>query len=336
MNKITKLTTALISMALASEAYSEEWNVSLSGKRRAFTEHVEKLAELVERKSNGEFTLNISYGGLSKYKENLDGISFGAFEMAQFCAGYHEDKNPSLTVLELPFTGINSMEEARQVSMKMYQHPAIIKDMERWNATLLMPTPLPPFNVAGTGAAPTELADFHGLTIRATGGIGDAMKALGAVPTSMTATEVRPALDSGVIKSVAFAPHAHLAFSVYEVADWWTRNLNIGGLECPVVVNTDALVSLSNKHRDILLSSVEEALDHYVDNYNNNTLSRWEDMMVSRNIQEVRYPDDTVALFSESIAKPAAEKWIKENRAKGLPSQQLYDLMQAEIQALKP
>ena len=83
-----------VSFSLAAEAMAVEWNVSLWGKRRAFTEHVEKLAELVSEKTGGDFTLNISYGGLSKNTENLDGISIGAFEMAQFCAGYHADKNP--------------------------------------------------------------------------------------------------------------------------------------------------------------------------------------------------------------------------------------------------
>ncbi len=82
---------AVLSMILAGAAFAEQWNVSLWGKPRAFTEHVEKLAELVAQKTNGEFTLNLSYGGLSKNKENLDGIAIGAFEMAQFCAGYHAD-----------------------------------------------------------------------------------------------------------------------------------------------------------------------------------------------------------------------------------------------------
>ena len=89
---------AVVAASFTGEAIAETtWNVSLWGKRRAFTEHVEKLAELVSEKTNGEMKLNISYGGLSKNKENLDGISIGAFEMAQFCAGYHRDKNPSIT-----------------------------------------------------------------------------------------------------------------------------------------------------------------------------------------------------------------------------------------------
>lgn len=117
--------------SFAAEAMAEEWNVSLWGQRRAFTEHVEKLAELVSEKTGGDFTLNISYGGLSNNRENLDGISIGAFEMAQFCAGYHEDKNPSITVLELPFLGVGSLEQERAVSQALYAHPAAAGDLAR-------------------------------------------------------------------------------------------------------------------------------------------------------------------------------------------------------------
>ncbi|MGB0905282.1 MAG: C4-dicarboxylate ABC transporter substrate-binding protein, partial [Mangrovicoccus sp.] len=90
---LTGTALAALTLTFATETLATEWNVSLWGKRRAFTEHVEKLAELVSEKTGGEFTLNISYGGLSKNTENLDGLSIGAFEMAQFCAGYHPDKN---------------------------------------------------------------------------------------------------------------------------------------------------------------------------------------------------------------------------------------------------
>ena len=64
------------------------WDVSLWGKRRAFTEHIEKLAELVAKKTNGEFVLNLSYGGLSNPRENLDGIAAGKFEI---CLLYTSD-----------------------------------------------------------------------------------------------------------------------------------------------------------------------------------------------------------------------------------------------------
>ncbi len=329
MNKnVLKITTvAAFSFALVGEAAAVEWNVSLWGKRRAFTEHVERLAELLAEKTNGDFTLNISYGGLSKNKENLDGISIGAFEMAQFCAGYHADKNPSITVLELPFLGVQSLEQEVEVSMAVYQSQAAIDDLARWNATLLMPSPLPQYNIAGKGDAPRTLADFEGMAVRATGGVGRAMAAVGAVPTSVTATEVRQALDSGVVSAVAFAPHAHMAFGTIEGAEWWTTNLNPGTVNCPVVVNTDALDALSDANREALLGSVGEALDYYVENYNTKTMAAWGPALDERGIERITYSDEALAAFRDAVAGPAAAAWIEENSARGLPAQELYDLV---------
>jgi TRAP-type C4-dicarboxylate transport system substrate-binding protein len=307
-------------------AASTEWNVSLWGKPRAFAAHVEKLAELVYEKTKGDFELNLHFGGLSKNKENLDGISIGAFEMAQFCAGYHADKNPSITVLELPFLGVSSLEEERKISQALYQHPAVVKDLARWNATLLMPSPLPQYNIVGVGKPPRTLGDFSGLSVRATGGIGAALKTIGAVPTSMSASEVRQALDSGVVKAVAFAPHAHMSFGTVETGKWWTTNLNPGTVNCPVVANTDALNSLSPSHRRALLGSIDEALDHYA-SYNGKTMDRWGPTLKEKGIQTITYGDAELANFRKSAAGPAAKAWIKANTAKGLPAQELYNFV---------
>lgn len=330
-NKLNKAIVLLIGTAIAGEAAAVEWNVSLWGKRRAFTEHVEKIAELVDQKTKGDFTLSLSYGGLSKNRENLDGISIGAFEMAQFCAGYHADKNPSITVLELPFLGVESLEKEVEASMAVYNHPAVQKDLARWNATLLMPSPLPQYNILGKGQAPSSLADFDGLAVRATGGIGAAMREVGAVPSSMSASEVRQALDSGVITAASFAPHAHMSFGTVEVGEWWTTNLNPGTVNCPVVVNTDALSDLSDEHRDALLGSVDEALQHYVDFYNNNTMERWWPTLEEKNITQVTFSEENLDAFRNAVAAPAAEAWVKDMDSKGIPGQELLDLVRATI-----
>jgi TRAP-type C4-dicarboxylate transport system substrate-binding protein len=328
---LSRTALATLALTLGTEAMATEWNVSLWGQRRAFTEHVERLAELVAERSGGEFTLNLSYGGLSSNRENLDGISIGAFEMAQFCAGYHADKNPSITVLELPFLGVTSLEQEVELSMAVYQHPAAVADLARWNAMLLMPSPLPQYNLVGTGDAPNTLADFEGLAVRATGGIGAAMQTIGAVPTSMSATEVRQAMDSGIVSAVSFAPHAHMSFGTIENATWWTTNLNPGTVNCPVVVNTDALENLSDDHRDILLGAVDEALDHYIDNYNGVTMSAWGPALDERGIERVTFSDTELAAFRDAAAAPAAAAWIEQNTARGLPAQELYDFVTGMI-----
>ncbi len=326
--RISRTVCAAAALSLAAgPALATEWNVSLWGKRRAFTEHVEKLAELLAEKTNGEFTLNISYGGLSSNKENLDGISIGAFEMAQFCAGYHPDKNPTITVLELPFLGVDSLAKEIEVSMAVYQHPAVKEDLARWNAMLLMPSPLPQYNIVGLGDAPRTLEDFKGLSVRATGGIGEAMAAIGAVPTSMSASEVRQALDSGVIKAASFAPHAHMSFGTVENAAWWTTNLNPGTVNCPVVINIDAFEALTEAEKEALLSSVDEALAYYVDFYNNQTMEAWGPKLDEKGIERITYDDAALAAFREAVAGPAAAAWIEEMNGRGIPGQELYDLV---------
>ena len=326
----TKLTAVTLAACLAGELAAEEWNVSVWGKRRAFTEHIERLGELLNEKTNGEFTLNISYGGLSKNKENLDGISIGAFEMAQFCAGYHRDKNRVVTVLELPFLGVENLKQEVAVSNAVYAHPAATEEMAQWNAKLLMTSPMPQYNLVGTGEPRDTLAEFDGMRVRATGGLGQAFKSVGGVPTSVTATEAYQAMESGVVDTVAFAQHAHLSFGTINQADWWTANLNPGTVNCPVVVNIDAYEALSDEHRAALDSSVPEALDHYLENYGK-LLERWDAVLAEKGVQKVEIADAVIAEFRAKAADPIRDQWISDMEAQGLPGQELYDLVMGTL-----
>ncbi len=311
----------------ASAGTVVEWDVSLWGSRRAFTEHVERIAELVDEKTDGNFTLNLSYGGLAPSRENLDGIAAGTFEMAQFCAGYHPEKNPSITVLELPFLGVTSLEQEVDLSLAVYKHPATVEDMARWNATLLMPSPQPQNNIIGVGLPPTSLAAFADMTIRASGGARKAIEALGATSITIPAPDVKDALSAGEVNAVAFAPHAHMAFETIDSGSWWTTNLNPGTSNCPVVVNTTALQRLAAPNRVALLSSVDEAIQHYVDNYNDVTMAAWAPALSDRDIVEITINDEILTAINDEVAGPVAADWIAENSAKGLPAQELYDLV---------
>ncbi|WP_150524714.1 C4-dicarboxylate TRAP transporter substrate-binding protein [Roseibium sediminis] len=328
----TAASAVVLGLVFATETFAADvtWNVSLWGKRRAFTEHVEKLAEEVSAKTGGKFEIKMHYGeALSKSRENLDGISIGAFEMAQFCASYHEDKNPSLTVLELPFLGVSDLQTEVAVSKAVYDHPAVQKDLARWNAKLLMPSPMPQYNFAGKGDVPTTIADFNGMRVRALGGLGKAMEAVGAVPTSVTASETYQAIDSGTVRAASFAPHAHLSFKTVEVANWWTKNLNPGTVQCPVVVNMDAYAALPDDFRAALDSAVEPALAHYLATYDK-VYEKWWPTLEERGIVQVEFSDAELAAFGEK-AGPIWASWVEEQTAKGLPAQELLDMVRAKI-----
>lgn len=300
-----------------------EWNVSLWGKRRAFTENVEKLAELVEKKTDGEFKLKISYGGLSKPKENLDGLSFGAFEMAQFCSFYHKDKNPSITVTELPFSKDVSLARVAEIFKEVHKHPIVVKDLARWNVTLLMPTPLPQYNIVSKSSPLKDLSDFKGLRVRGPGGIMGVLGKLGATKTTVPFTEVRQAMDSSVIDAASFAPHAHLATNTYKVGKWATTNLNLGTANCPVAVNTEALKALKPAHRKALDEAVDEALDYYVKSYENKTTGKYKKAITDKNLSLVTFNDKQTTKLNE-LAESVRKDWVKKN-AKSFDAKTLYE-----------
>lgn len=325
--KIALLTSISACMLAVEVQAATEWNVSLWGKRRAFTENVEKIAELVEKKTNGDFKLKISYGGLSKSKENLDGISIGAFEMAQFCSFYHKDKNPTITVTELPFTKDVSLSRIAEIYKKVHEHPVVVKDLARWNATLLMPTPLPQYNIVSKKNPVKALSDFKGMRVRGPGGIMGVLGKLGAVKTGVPFSEVRQSMDSGVIDAATFAPHAHLATKTYKVGKWASTNLNLGSANCPVVVNTDALNALSANNRKALLGSVDEALAFYVDNYDNNTTGKYEKAVTDAGLVRVTFTAAQTTQMNK-LAASVRDDWIKKYASK-FDSKALFDFTAA-------
>ncbi|MES9853890.1 MAG: TRAP transporter substrate-binding protein DctP [Candidatus Thiodiazotropha sp. L084R] len=325
--RVALAATIIGTFTIAEVQAATEWNVSLWGKRRAFTENVEKLAELVEARTNGDFKLKISYGGLSKSRENLDGISIGAFEMAQFCSFYHTAKNPTITVTELPFSRNLSLARVSEIYTEVFKHPIVKKDLARWNATLLMPTPLPQYNIVSKSDTIQNLADFKGLRVRGPGGIMGVLSKLGAVKTGVPFSEVRQSMDSGVIDAASFAPHAHLATKSYKVGKWYTTNLNLGSANCPVVVNTDALNNLKPSHRDALLDSVDDALAYYVKNYNENTTGKYQSAVSDEGLNKVTFTAEQTNELNK-LSESVRAEWVKKHAGQ-FDAKMLFDFTTA-------
>ncbi len=313
----------LFAFIFTSEAGATEWRVSLWGEPRAFTKHVEKLAELVVEQTGGDFVLEISYGGLASSNKNLDGVIRGDYEMAQACVGYHPKQLRTLSVLELPFLGMSTLEQERRVSQELYRHPVVVAEMEQLGIYLLMPSPLPQYNLAGTGAPPVSVNGLRNLNVRALGSIGEAVESFGAIPTYTSINVLNNRLDSGMVHAASLAPHTLLEYNVLKHSDWWTKNLNPGTANCPVVVNRDAFDKLKPDHRRILLESVDDALDKYIEFYNDNALGNWEKVLKDHDV-EIIILDQNVL---DHLHKGIAENWIRNNAAAGVPADNVYNDM---------
>ncbi len=173
-----------------------------------------------------------------------------------------------------------------------------------------MPSPMPQYNLLGKGDAPTKLSDFEGMRVRALGGVGNAMKTIGAVPTTVTAAEAYQAIDSGTVQAVAFAPHAHLSFKTIEAGSWWTNNLNPGTVSCPVVVSKDAYDMLSPDFQKALDESVAPAIQHYLDTYAK-VYDKFYPALEENGVEQITFSEEELASFKAAAGKPVWDKWLK-------------------------
>ncbi|MDH3196553.1 MAG: TRAP transporter substrate-binding protein DctP [Hyphomicrobiales bacterium] len=308
--------TAGIAQAAEVDGPKLKWNISLWGKERAFTAGYEKLSELVEAKTDGNWEMELHYGAaLSKSRENLDGLAVDAFEGAMLCNFYHPQKNPALMVLTMPFLPMGSWDDNRKIRDAVYAHEAVSKELAQWNAMTYISSYLPQYEFLGNGEPPMELEDWKGMTVRAGGGVGRAMKVLGATPTSATATEVYTGVQQGTMDAASFPfTYSHVAYKIHEVTDWYTANLSPGSSDCPLVFSINAYNALPDQYKKLLDDVKEEVIAAQIQAYID--IDKVNLPMIQGKLKEVRYSEEQLAAFRAAAGKPVIEEWIAENEGK--------------------
>lgn len=304
------------------------WRLSLWGKRRAFTEGLEYMSSEVAKRTGGKFKIKLYYGEqLSKSKENLDGIKVGAFEAALMCPSYHPDKTPPLNVLDLPFLPLKNLDVMIEANTKVFNHPASKEALAKWGAVLYVPNPLPQYEYMGRGKPPKSVADFKGLRLRALGGMGRAAEAIGAVPTTMPASETYTALQRGTVDAIGFPfTYTFAAYKLDEIADWYTTNMALGTVGCPIVFNEKAWTALPQQYRDMLDAlkpGIFEAQKNAYAAKDKINLKKW---AADPDLIAVTIADDEMEEFRRIGGKPIWEQWVKENENK-FPAQELLNIV---------
>lgn len=320
---------AVLAAATAAPAQNIEgpdvfWKISMWGNPRALSAGMEELSKRADEETGGKFKIQIFYGGqLSAAPENLDGLAINAFEGAAICNFYHPGKNPAWMVFSLPFLPLGDPAVDKKVRAKLMEHPAIVADMERWNAIPYVSGLLPQYEILGRGDAPVELSGWDGLRVRAGGGLGSAMEALGAVKQTLPAGETSTAFQRGAIDAAAFPfTYAHVAFGINEEADWFTGNLAPGTSECGWVFNKTAYDALPQQYKDFLMSQREMVMDVEQAAYAEQDAINLP--LFRETLTEIVYSDEQIAEFREVAGKPVWDAWIADNQDK-FDAQGLFD-----------
>ncbi len=305
------------------------WDLSTFARSgSAWASGVEFLAEQVEERSDGNFVINRHYSeALSPAREKLDGLQIGAFEMAMFCTSYHPGKNPIGTVLDLPFLPhLHSLEETRQVHETFRTHPKWMAELARWNAQPYFASFLPRYEFMGIGEPPEELEGWSGRRVRALGGMGEAMRRLGAVPTTVPAPEVYTAMERRIFDAASW-PFSYTfgLYQLHDIADWYTYNIAVGSAHCSTAVNLDAYAALPDEYQQLLDDIRPEAYDVMIQTYRDAD-AEWIPIY-DEQLTRVTYSDEQIERFREMAAEPVWDEWVAEMEGKGVPGREMLDFV---------
>jgi TRAP-type C4-dicarboxylate transport system substrate-binding protein len=303
-----------------------EWKLATWGKPRAFTTGIETLAKHVKERTGGKFNITIGYSTFGGEKEILDILNSGGLQMTTICSSYHPDKHPAYTGLDLPFLPLPDADTQWAVHDAYHAHPYIQKELANWNAMPYTSNLLPQYEFIGKGKAPKSLADFKGMRVRAIGGIGEAMKNIGAVPTSVPATEVYTSIERGTVEAASFpSTYAHASYKIHEVGSWFTTNLAPGTQACPTLINRNAWAQIPAQYQKLFEEArpmVKQALVKAYGAADEKNLP-----LFKRRLEFITYSPAELAKLREAGAKPVWDAWIAQMSAKGIPAKELFDLI---------
>lgn len=313
--------------ALVPEAISAEktvtWNLSLWGGKRAWTRPLHDWAAEMEKKTNGGWKIKIHYGGvLAPPKEQLDGIRAGMFEAAAICCAYTPGKVPLHTVHELPFIAPNENIDLFRMVVELWKHPALKKELLKWNAVPLLPSGLCQYHLMGNKLVRT-VADLDGARIRMGGEIAKVLRECGAVPTLVPAPEVYEALARGTIDLVGFPySYSYGAYKVYEVSKYLTIPVSLGTMNCPYIANKDAWEALPEEFKRYHMEWYDKSPKIWAAEY-----KKADDKWVPIFKERLEFIDFPASERNKIVAKAEAfyERWVQAREKQGLPGREVLN-----------
>jgi TRAP-type C4-dicarboxylate transport system substrate-binding protein len=306
------------------------WKVAIFGPPRAVTVPIEYLAKEVAARTGGQLKIEPVYGeALSKATEIIDGLKAGAFEAGMLCASYYPGKLPLFTVLDLPMLTPDDVMAQARVQMALAEHPAMAPEFKRWNLRMLLPNPLPQYQMMGQRRI-TRVEDLKGVRIRVSGEMARVLEDYGAVKSLVPAPETYTSLERGVVDMVTLpATYAFTSYRLHEISKYFIDKISLGSQPCFWGVSETAWSRLSPGHQRLLLDLREPAIEAAIHAYraaDDKNYSDWR----ARGVEIIDFPASERAKLAANAGKHW-QAWIEDKEKKGLPSRELFEFVQAKI-----
>lgn len=276
---------------------------------------MERWKTEVEKRTNGKVAIKTFPGGtLLKAKGMMDGVIAGTSDIGCLCMAYQPGRFMVTNATALPVGFPN----ATVASLTLWDLYNKYKPDGFAKVKVLTMFTCAPANIYAKVPV-KNLDDLKGLQLRASGGVAQVLKALGATAVGMPQSATPEALQKGVVKGAASSLETLKDFKYAEMCKYVTM-LNGPVYPFAVVMNMDKWNSLP---KDVQKVFDEMAVQQcvwtgvYMDNHVNDSIA-WSKK--NHNIEITVLPDAEMAKWNK-LLEPITGKWINGAKEKGLPAE---------------
>jgi TRAP-type C4-dicarboxylate transport system substrate-binding protein len=230
-------------------------------------------------------------------------------------------------VLDMPFLPIPDLIAQEKVQDAFQAWKPAADELARWNTMHFMTILLPQYEFMGTGKPPLNLEDWKGMRVRALGGLGDAMKLLGAVPTSVSAPEVYTGLERGTFQAASFPfAYSFTAYKLHEVSKWYTLGLQFGIVHNSLNFSQTAWKALPAEYKKILEDAKPEAYRLQREAYEEAD-KKAIPLFEKRKLEVIKITPEMREKLIATAGRPVWDQWVAEVDKQGLPGKEALELV---------
>jgi TRAP-type C4-dicarboxylate transport system substrate-binding protein len=300
-----------------------------SPNRGARAADIQWFADEVAKRSGGDLTINIQWGGaLFKAKGARQAISTGVADMGSIIQGYFPQELVGPAIGDLPFQNRDPWVAVRALNDHM-QNTAVKANLAKQNLAYVAPYNVGEIALVCKGDAVKSLADIQGKKIRGISAYGKVFADLGASPVNMSIYRAYQALDTGLLdctqsymSASAVLKHNEVATSVTKMG--WGVFTGLG-----IFMNKDVRDGLSDSQKAVL----DEVAADFVDHHGMNVLAGevdGEKTLAAAGLEMLSFSAADTAKLVASGETYIAD-WVKQASASGLDGAVLVEQYRAAV-----
>ena len=300
-----------------------------SPNRGARAADIQWFADEVAKRSGGDLTINIQWGGaLFKAKGARQAISTGVADMGSIIQGYFPQELVGPAIGDLPFQNRDPWVAVRALNDHM-QNTAVKANLAKQNLAYVAPYNVGEIALVCKGDAVKSLADIQGKKIRGISAYGKVFADLGASPVNMSIYKAYQALDTGLLdctqsymSASAVLKHNEVATSVTKMG--WGVFTGLG-----IFMNKDVRDGLSDSQKAVL----DEVAADFVDHHGMNVLAGevdGEKTLAAAGLEMLSFSAADTAKLVASGETYIAD-WVKQASASGLDGAALVEQYRAAV-----